>query len=553
MTSGYAIATLVVFIISIIFVIRPVTIPTPRHLPRIPINLTTAPILAIALLWAAQCLDPAVIRNGIVGTEGIKPYNILILFFSLAYMAITLDITGVLEAAAFWVSNKGGRNGWKLYLCFYIMLTLLSILLSNDPVVLSGTVFLVYYAKAAELDSWTWIMAEFAAANTATLMLFVRNPTNVVMREGFGVDNAAFIPYIILPFLACNVFCFITLAFQYRNQAPKRSTCIIDRDPRSALLDPFGAWVGSVMFGATLILCPVAMFLGVDVWMISLPFAVSKILFDLAWDHYRYTHHIPMLGRGSPGADEGADRRATVDEDQRAEDTACYCPSPDEEQPRFSLLHEEAVFPSCPEPPKLETRPQPSTPEANIKTPHVSRRLRSQMDYLYDQLDARFPTFTTALPQLPFPLIPLVLSQCILIEALSHQGLVELFADWLIRASGNRIHPTIWLISVLGFMPCNLSGTNIGVTILLTKVVRAAALPYDANRAAAIALAVTSNVAAVTFAFSAWPGGLLCRVILRLKGQRNSALWSLLPILVMASVGFGIVSAGVAFDRDGTT
>ncbi|KAG6371487.1 hypothetical protein JVT61DRAFT_9522 [Boletus reticuloceps] len=159
MTSGYAIATLVVFIISIFFVIRPVTIPTPRRIPRIPINLTTAPILAIALLWAAQCLDPAVIRNGIIGTEGIKPYNILILFFSLAYMAITLDTTGVLVAAAFWVSNKGGRNGWKLYLCFYVMLTLLSILLSNDPVILSGTVFLVYYAKAAELDSWTWIMA----------------------------------------------------------------------------------------------------------------------------------------------------------------------------------------------------------------------------------------------------------------------------------------------------------------------------------------------------------------------------------------------------------
>lgn len=179
MTSGYAIATLVVFIISIFFVIRPVTIPMPRPIPRIPINLTTAPILAIALLWAAQCLDPAVIRNGIVGTEGVKPYNILILFFSLAYMAITLDITGILQAAAFWVSNKGGRNGWKLYLYFYVMLTILSILLGNDPVILSGTAFLVYYTEVAKLNPKAWIMAEFAAANTASMVLFVGNPTNV--------------------------------------------------------------------------------------------------------------------------------------------------------------------------------------------------------------------------------------------------------------------------------------------------------------------------------------------------------------------------------------
>jgi len=179
MTPGYAIATLVVFIISIFFVIHPVSLPTPRPIPRIPINLTTAPILAIALLWAAQCLDSAVIRDGFVGTEGVKPYNIIILFFSLAYMAVTLDITGILEAAAFWVSNKGGHNGWKLYLYFYLMLTLLSILLGNDPVVLSGTAFLVYYTRVAELHENPWIMAEFAAANTASMVLFVGNPTNV--------------------------------------------------------------------------------------------------------------------------------------------------------------------------------------------------------------------------------------------------------------------------------------------------------------------------------------------------------------------------------------
>jgi Na+/H+ antiporter NhaD/arsenite permease-like protein len=67
-------------------------------------------------------------------------------------MAITLDITGVLQAAAFWVSNRGGSNGWKLYLYFYLLLTVLSVFLGNDPVILSGTAFLVYYTKVAELD-----------------------------------------------------------------------------------------------------------------------------------------------------------------------------------------------------------------------------------------------------------------------------------------------------------------------------------------------------------------------------------------------------------------
>ncbi|KAF8546306.1 hypothetical protein OG21DRAFT_1176655 [Imleria badia] len=174
-----AIATLAVFMISIFFVIHPVTVPTPRPIPRIPINLTTAPILAIALLWAAQCIDLTVVRNGIMGIEGVKPYSIIILFFSLAYIAITLDITGILQAVAFWVSNKGGYNGWKMYLYFYLMLTLLSILLGNDPVILSGTAFLVYYTQVANLEPRAWVMAEFAAANTGSMVLFLGNPTNV--------------------------------------------------------------------------------------------------------------------------------------------------------------------------------------------------------------------------------------------------------------------------------------------------------------------------------------------------------------------------------------
>jgi len=49
------------------------------------------------------------------GTDGDKPYNTLIFIFSLAYMAITLNITDVLQAAAFWVTIKVGWNGWKLF------------------------------------------------------------------------------------------------------------------------------------------------------------------------------------------------------------------------------------------------------------------------------------------------------------------------------------------------------------------------------------------------------------------------------------------------------
>ncbi|KAG9311174.1 hypothetical protein JVU11DRAFT_8242 [Chiua virens] len=552
MISGYAIATLVLFIISIFFVIRPVSIPTLRSIPRIPINLLTAPILAIAILWAAQCLDPAVIRNGIVGTEGVKPYNILILFFSLAYMAITLDITGILHAAAFWVSNKGGDNGWRLYFYFYVMLTLLSILLGNDAVVLSGTAFLVYYTEIAKLDPRAWIMAEFAVANTASMVLFVGNPTNVVITEGFSVNDAAFTAYTILPFLACNIFCFAALAFQFRKHVPRKLTRTPLKDPRQVLLDPIGACVGSFMLGATLILCLVVSFFGIDVWMISLPFAVGKFIFDLGWDYYRYSHGIPMLGRGDPNAvredlEEEASESSSSNPPSRP-NTSSHMDGPSSiEKISDPESHSQPGLPRS----EATTRPElPPPSTADIKMPWIIEKYRSYKTTIHARLDERFPTFITALPRLPFALIPFAFSQFILIEALNHQGWVNIFADWLVRASHKQVHPTIWLIGVLGVVLCNLAGTNIGATILLTQVAAAADLPYDANRAAAVALAVASNIGAVSFTFSASLAGLLWRTILGQKGlqvrQRDFAFWNLLPLLAMTTVGLAVVSAEMA-------
>ena len=67
----FSVVTLVFFFLSTIFVIQPIKIPIylPFLRPRyIPIDLNTAPILAIAILWASQCLGPEQIRDGIVGT-----------------------------------------------------------------------------------------------------------------------------------------------------------------------------------------------------------------------------------------------------------------------------------------------------------------------------------------------------------------------------------------------------------------------------------------------------------------------------------------------------
>ncbi|KAI6121305.1 hypothetical protein F5141DRAFT_1089296 [Pisolithus sp. B1] len=535
--DGSAIATLVIFILSIGFVIRPVSISTHvRSIPYVHLNLTTAPILAIAILWASRCIDADVIKNGIVGTGGVKPYNILILFFSLAYMAITLDATGILEAAAFWVSNKGGSNGWKSYFYFYVMLTLLSILLGNDQVILSGTAFLAYYTTATGVAPVPWLMSEFAAANAASMVLFVGNPTNVVICEGFSVNNAAFTAYTILPFIACNIVCFGALAVQYRSDrhVPRKLDKKADVNPRSALRNVTGAWVGSIILGSALIVCLVVSFFGIDVWEISLPFAVAKFIFDIAWDYVKFTSRI------ATDSAEGSIMETPNHEPQNQHSVGRLSLSGSVSTGERITL--DKIIPTTQG--ALQTTPKSSAPQ--VFTTHVG----SLLSTLHTRLHLRFPTFFTALPQLPFALVPFSFSQFILIQALAHQGWVNIFADWLVKATHKDMYATIWLVGALGVILCNIAGTNIGATILLTKIVNAAALPSHSARAAAIALAVASNIGAVNFTFSASLAGLLWKSILAQKKifvkQREFAHWNFLPLLVMTVTGLAVVCAEMA-------
>ncbi|KAF5340256.1 hypothetical protein D9611_007770 [Ephemerocybe angulata] len=442
------------------------------------------------------------------------------------------------------------------------MLTVLSVFLGNDPVILSGTAFLVYYTKVSELDPISWLMSEFAAANTASMVLFVGNPTNVVICEGFGINNAGFTGYTILPFLGCIVFCFIALAIQFRKQKyiPRVLHNEGDLDVRSVLLDPIGAWVGSIILGSCLIVIIVVSFVHVDVWIISLPFAGAKFIYDIAWDHYRYVRKIPMRGQARSDEDLGQAEDDVIMEQLRRH----VSPHHEGQQPATGVETSDKAS-------GVETRvntrnntaetgetyvadPTPTTSIEKKAGSDAEGTLLRRLNHLYvekrHRFAAHFPTFYTALPRLPFALVPFAFSQFILIEALAHQGWIDVFARWLVIASSKQIYPTIWLIGVLGVILCNVSGTNIGATILLTKIVRAADMPVPTARAAAIALAVASNIGAVSFTFSASLAGLLWRQILEQKGihvrQRTFAYWNAFPLVVMTAVGLGIVCAEMA-------
>jgi hypothetical protein len=397
------------------------------------------------------------------------------------------------------------------------------------------------------------------------MVLVVGNPTNVVVCEGFGINFAAFTLYTILVFLACNVVCYLALVIQFRDvkHIPREMKPIAKLDVRRAIRDPVSACVGSALLFCCIVVIMVVSFFKVDVWKISLPFAVAKFIFDLVWDYIR-----PKAPIQEPKYDDPLSEDDITFSMQRAMTM----------QSTVTAVGRQPTFASIDPSSMTESQTLPVSPSENGTSP---QRLKNRLASVHTSLSLRFPTFFTALPRLPFALIPFAFSQFILIEALTHQGWIDVFARWLDRASNDQIYPAVWIVGVLGVILCNIAGTNIGATILLTKIVRAAGLPPNTTRAAGVALAVASNIGAVSFTFSASLAGLLWKTILKQKQDEIAedeaeklalarrtqkdippgtfqfskrleitqgvfAWWNLLPLGVMTVVGLAVVSAEMA-------
>lgn len=153
-----SIITLIVFVITNIFVLFPTTVPIwiprilhnftldtlarlriipPRQKPivwqfggsnisesafvryNVPINFMTAPLIADLFLLAILAIGRQEVHDGTVGARNILPIDIMAFFITLAYIAISIDASGLIRWLAFKVLQKGGKNGHLLFCYLY--------------------------------------------------------------------------------------------------------------------------------------------------------------------------------------------------------------------------------------------------------------------------------------------------------------------------------------------------------------------------------------------------------------------------------------------------
>jgi hypothetical protein len=294
--------------------------------------------------------------------------------------------------------------------------------------------------------------------------------------------------------------------------------------------------------------------------MISVPAAVSKALFDITRGFLgtRKQNATESQPRQSINLEEGIHfHRADSHADSNI--TSNTRAAPDDKEAKRLSQPTEANAQGMDFRKRETTLPPESYPTVDVISllPYLKEKSKgTKLQSALKTFVRRFPIFSATLQRLPYALLPFAFSQFILVEALAYTGWITLFATWMATITNFSLPATIFVVAIISIILCNCSGTNIGATILLVKVLKH---PNYVSRegfngkldaAGMLALAIGSNIGAVSFTFSASLAGLLWRGILRQKGIEvrgwEFVKWNFLPLVCMTVAGCAVALAVVS-------
>jgi Na+/H+ antiporter NhaD/arsenite permease-like protein len=180
-----------------------------------PMNFLTAPLIADLFLLAISAIGRQEVHDGTIGANHISPIDIMAFFITLAYIAISIDASGLIRYLAFKVLQWGGKVGPRLFFYLYTFFFVLGSFIGNDPIILSGTAFLAYMTRVSSniIHPRAWIHTQFAIANIASAILVSSNPTNLVLAGAFGIKFIHYTANMVVPVVITAVALFPFLLY----------------------------------------------------------------------------------------------------------------------------------------------------------------------------------------------------------------------------------------------------------------------------------------------------------------------------------------------------
>ena len=272
------IATIVISVITFLGI----TLST-LFFPRIKlgkITLDTYWIVAIIgalILVIAQLCPIGEIKNSWTSSAAINPLKILVLFFSMTILSIFLDEVGLFKYLASLAVSKAKNSQLALFFALYFLVSFLTVFTSNDIVILTFTPFICFFCKRTKISPLPFLIAEFTAANTWSMMFIIGNPTNIYLATSANINFIDYFKVMAIPTLCAGFIELLLIRFLFYKQlkAPlsAEDCSVVHIESKLDLI------IGVVHLGACLIFLIISPYIGLDMWLISLICASSLLVF----------------------------------------------------------------------------------------------------------------------------------------------------------------------------------------------------------------------------------------------------------------------------------
>lgn len=244
-------------------------------------------LLGFFLIIICGLLSYDQLITGLTGEGGFNPLGVLILFFSMVFISIFLDTTGFFEYCARVALKYAGNSGKRLFFSMYAIVSLLTIFTSNDIVILTFTPFIYYFTKSAGVDPKPYLISEFFAANTWSMMLYIGNPTNIMLASAFSINFDEYLRWMFFPTLAAGLTSIIIIYLIFKNQINVSIKLNEIITPKDALVDKKGALIGLILLAGCIITLVIAPYFGIEMWFVSLSCALFLLIVLIIRDLYK--------------------------------------------------------------------------------------------------------------------------------------------------------------------------------------------------------------------------------------------------------------------------
>lgn len=214
----------------------------------------------------------------LTSNTAINPIKIIILFFSMTCLSIFLDEVGLFKFLANYAAKKAKNNQFTLFTIFYVLTATLTIFTSNDIVILTFTPFICFFCKNSKINPIPYLVAEFSAANTWSLMLLIGNPTNIYLATSANIGFFDYFKIMALPTLCAGLIEYgvLLLIFFRKLRTPLQ---IIEEEVH--IENKVALFVGLGHLLTCLVFLIISSYIKVEMWLISLICASSLLLFTL--------------------------------------------------------------------------------------------------------------------------------------------------------------------------------------------------------------------------------------------------------------------------------